>query len=378
MQTHHSGSSHSRTLDLRKNNNMTASWRSKPTLFLVCLLLSATGALPGQFQLEPLNATVLLGSDVRFNASMQGLWNVMTWTVGEFLVTTVLNSGEITSDPEMFSARFCSIGDTSCVEFTIQNVSHHESGPVICSVQGDYGSKTAQLYVQESGTLHIMGGNVTVMQEEQVEFQCVLSKWFPIPTVSWTWNNEAVNSSLYNTTSMTAGDSFISTSVLKFQAVRDTHVECRATLESLTSPQSSSVYLVVVPKPTDWTVLIAVVVSIGSFALLVLLIFGIIFCYKRRKEKKTTYENEMRRVRTQSQISTVHVAGQNQGQVNPGYVPSGQTSIAPSELNDSGFFQANGSTVFESPDVVNSTNTGNAYISVDKPAFRRHRHVTIV
>ncbi|KAF3841442.1 hypothetical protein F7725_007304, partial [Dissostichus mawsoni] len=201
--------------------------------------------------------------------------------------------GNITSSSEQFSARFCSSRDPSCVEFTIQN----------------------------SGTVNIMGGNVTVTQDEQVEFQCVSSKWFPIPTVSWTWNSEAVNSSLYNTTSIADGDFFNCTSVLKFQAVRDTQIECRATM-TLASPQSSSVYLVVVPKPTDWTVLIAVVVSIGSFALLVLLIIGIIFCYKRRKEK----------------------------------------SVAPSELTDSGFFPANGS-FSEMPDVVNSTHTGNAYLT---------------
>ncbi|KAF3841443.1 hypothetical protein F7725_007305 [Dissostichus mawsoni] len=32
----------------------------------------------GQFQLEPLNATVLHGSAVRFNATVQGAWKVMT------------------------------------------------------------------------------------------------------------------------------------------------------------------------------------------------------------------------------------------------------------------------------------------------------------
>ncbi|KAI4813648.1 hypothetical protein KUCAC02_002882 [Chaenocephalus aceratus] len=310
---------------------MSASWRSQPNLLLVCLFLSATGAVSEQFQLEPLNATVLHGSAVRFNATVQGAWKIMTWSVGGLLVTTVTDIGDNISISEQFSPRFCSSGDTSCVEFTIQNVTRSEGGAVTCFVQGNYGSKTAQLYVQESGTVNIMGGNVTVAQDEQVELQCVSSKWFPIPTVSWTWNSEAVNSSLYNTTSMADGDFFNCTSVLKFQAVRDTQIECRATVETLASPQSSSVYLEVVPKPTDWTVLIAVVVSIGSFALLVLLIIGIIFCYKRRKEKKTKYEDEMsRRVRTQSQISTV--------QENPGYVPEGQTSVTPTDFTDSGFF----------------------------------------
>ncbi len=90
-----------------------------------------------------------------------------------------------------------------------------------------------------------MGGNVTVMEDQQVEFQCETFGWFPIPTVSWTQNGEVVNSSLYNTTSMADGDSFNSTSVLKFQAVRNTTVECQATVPTLTKPQSSSVFLVV-------------------------------------------------------------------------------------------------------------------------------------
>ncbi|KAJ4929796.1 hypothetical protein JOQ06_018817 [Pogonophryne albipinna] len=138
------------TLDLRNNNNnnMSASWRSQPNLLLVCLLLSATGTVSEQFQLEPLNATVLHGSAVRFNATVQGAWKVMTWSVGGLMVTTVPDIGDIISFSEQFSARFCSSSDTSCVEFTIQNVTRSKGGAVTCSVQGNYGSKTAQLYVQ--------------------------------------------------------------------------------------------------------------------------------------------------------------------------------------------------------------------------------------
>lgn len=105
-------------------------------------------AVPGQFQLEPLNSTVLQGSDVRFNATVQGIWRIMTWHVGGLLVLTVPISGDITSSSKLFSARFCFSSDTTCVEFTIHNVTRRESGPVICIVQGEYGSKTAQLQVQ--------------------------------------------------------------------------------------------------------------------------------------------------------------------------------------------------------------------------------------
>ncbi|KAI3373406.1 hypothetical protein L3Q82_022013 [Scortum barcoo] len=290
------------------------------------LVLYKDKALSQEFQLQPLNLTVLQGSHVKFNATVGGKWDFMTWTVQGFLVLTVPVTN-INISSGQFSAGFCSGGDTSCVEFTIHNVTRKEAGPVICTVQGDYGSKMAQLYVQESGTVSIVGGNVTVVQDQQVEFQCETSAWYPIPTVSWTRNGEVVNSSLYNTTTTAYGDFFNSTSVLTFQAVSNATVECIASVPALTNPQSSSVLLVVVPKPPDWTVLIAVVVSIGGAALLVLLIIGIVFCYKRRKEKQPNYQDEMsKRVGTQSQISGASVAGQRKGQVNAGYLPEGQTS----------------------------------------------------
>ncbi|XP_031166746.2 immunoglobulin superfamily member 5 isoform X2 [Sander lucioperca] len=354
---------------------MTVSWRSRPKLFRICLLLCATG-VSGLFQLQPLKSNVLQGSDARFNATVQGNWQFMTWTFQEILVLSFFSNGDITSSKEQFSARFCSGGDTSCVEFSIHNVSRNESGPVICIVLGGR-SETAQLEVQERGTVNIKGENVTVIQGQQVEFLCVTSAWYPTPTVSWTWNGQAVNSSLYNTSSMADGDTFNSTSVLKFQAESNTTVECRATVQALTNPESSSVFLVVVPKPPDWTVLIAVVLSFGGSALLALLIIGIIFCYKRRKEKQTNYQDEMsKRVRTQSQLSVVNAAGQGVYE-NTGYVSEDQTSVAPSEHTDSGFWQPIGSNVNEVP--VYSIHVANDYDNtVDQSGFRKHRHVTIV
>ncbi|KAF3706744.1 Immunoglobulin superfamily member 5 [Channa argus] len=349
---------------------MAVSWKSWPNLLWIYLILGTTG-VSGQFELQPLNSTVLQGSDVRFRATVQGQWNVMTWNVGGFLVLTVVVPGNITSSSQ-FSATFCS-SDDSCVDFTIHNVSRRDSGPVICSVQGQYGSRTAQLNVEESGTVSIMGGNVTVEKEQHVEFKCITTAWFPKPAVSWAQNGQDVNTSLYNTTSMFDGDSYTSTSVLQFQAVTNTTVECQATVQTLINPKTTSVFLSVVPKPPDWTVLIAVVVSFGGCALLVLLILGIIFCYRRRKEKQSSYQDEMsRRVRRQSQ---------GQGQVNTGYVPEGRTSAAASELNDSGFCQANGSNIAERPDVKSNQTEkdySSAYHNVDQSCFRKHRHVTIV
>lgn len=104
------------------------------------------------------------------------------------------------------------------------------------------------LCLSESGTVSIMGGNMTVAQDQHVEFQCVTTAWFPESSISWTRNGQFVDSSLYNTTSMDDGDSFNSTSVLQFQAVSDTTVECLATVQTLTKPKTSSVFLVIGKK----------------------------------------------------------------------------------------------------------------------------------
>ena len=89
---------------------------------------------------------------------------------------------------------------------------------------------------------------MSVEHGQDVEFQCVTTAWFPNPTVSWSQDGGAVDSSLYNTTIMADGDYFNSSSFLKFQAVSSTTVECLATVSTLTVPQSSSVFLTVGKK----------------------------------------------------------------------------------------------------------------------------------
>ncbi|KAK7925395.1 hypothetical protein WMY93_007705 [Mugilogobius chulae] len=297
----------------------------------------------------------------------------MFWTVNTFVVLTMASSGNFTATSSRFSARLCGSGST-CVEFTIYNLTRQDSGSVICTVQGDFSPKTAQLTVQESGSVGILGGTQTVKQDEQVEFQCEAIGWFPSATISWTVNGYTVNSSLLNTTDVASGDAYNSTSVYKFQAVRNSTVTCLATVLTLPNPKSSSVQLVVIPKPTDWTVLIAIVVSFSSFALVVLLIIGIIFCYKRRKEKQPTYQEEMMRQRTQSQLSN-RPTPQKQGHVNQVFTIDGQTSLPSSGRSDSGFFQNNGLPLYGQATTEN--NQRNGYNGIEL-GFPKHRHVTIV
>ncbi|XP_029483649.1 immunoglobulin superfamily member 5 isoform X7 [Oncorhynchus nerka] len=294
------------------------------SVFFTLLLLYATG-VSGVPQLEPLNVTVLRGSEARFNISLSEAWYSMSWMLKSVLVLTI-NSGT------------------------------------------------------ESGTVRIVGGNITVAQGHQAIVQCEASGWFPKPTVSWVVDGVMVDQNSYNSSSEALDSLYNSISFLTVRGVNSVQVKCLASVSALTTPLSSSIYLVV--EPQDWTVLIAVVCSIGGFALLVLLILGIVFCCKRRKEAKSSYQKEMGRTRSQIEMSGGAV-GQRQGKENPAYVIDGQTTgVTHSEFNDSGYIQTSYTKHFEIPDLVNGNQAENghasAYNVLAGTGVRKHRHVTIV
>lgn len=103
----------------------------------------------------------------------------------------------------------------------------------------------------ESGTVSITGGGLTVEKEQRVEFQCLTSGWYPQPTIGWSLNGQPADSSQYNSSSAAVGDTFNSTSVLTFQAVSSTTVECWATVLALSRPKASQVFLAVGKERTS-------------------------------------------------------------------------------------------------------------------------------
>lgn len=133
---------------------MTLSVVNVPYTSFSCLCISfcvsvCAAVAQKQFQLEPLNSTVLQGRDANFTATVQGTWQVMTWSAGNNLVLTFLYDGN-TSVPssDQYSATLCSNGDKNCVVFTIHNVNRSLPGDIICFVQTGFGNKRAQLNVQ--------------------------------------------------------------------------------------------------------------------------------------------------------------------------------------------------------------------------------------
>ncbi|KAK0154743.1 Immunoglobulin superfamily member 5 [Merluccius polli] len=290
-----------------------------------------------ELQLKPLNPAVLLGSNVSFTAT-------------ELLVLTInRDTGALPSAPR-YQARNISTNDRSAWEFSIVNVTHDDSGPIVCTIQGLTGARHSQPL--ERGTVDIVTGNLTVKHGKEAEFRCEASG---LPTVSWWLDGVAANTTLYNTTSQTQGTLSNSTSVLRVQAVRDTAVQCRAALAAATV--SRSVYLVVVP---DWTVLIAVVVSFGGAALLVLLIIGIIFCCRWKKEKgKGGRGVEVQHSRKRDQLTW-----DLQWMIKEGETASVDSGLSPS--------------IHEIPSEYQNQTSAHGSTEVYALQFTKHRHATIV
>ncbi|XP_037402972.1 immunoglobulin superfamily member 5 [Pygocentrus nattereri] len=352
------------------------------TFALAAVLLFIMGGVTAQVQLEPQNSVVLQSSDARFNCSTrQQAWTVMIWSLNGRLALTILEASGMLNSSNRFSAIDYSTAGESKWEFIIRNVSRNDSGEVSCQIQGSE-PVTTGLSVQESGSVEVLGTNWTVMEGDQVVFQCLAAGWFPTPQLSWTVADTLVDQQLFNTSSVEVGTLVNSNSTLKFTAVHNVSVACLASIPALIIPQRSSVFLVVekVEKPVhrDQTVLIAVIVSVIAVVLLILIIITIVLCCKRRKRAQTNYQGEARAHSQPPKEGAAH-PGEGQGQDNLGYVTDPKANDTNSEYTDSGFWKFNYISTIQVPDVVKSNQEANDhYGTLGDNGVRKHRHVTIV
>ncbi|XP_022536728.2 immunoglobulin superfamily member 5 [Astyanax mexicanus] len=353
------------------------------TFALAALLLFISGGVSAEVVLEPQNEWVLRTANASFNCSTKPTgWTIMIWSLNGVLALAIAEGRGVLDGSERFSALNHSTTAQAKWEFIIRNVSRNDAGQVSCQVQSTE-TVTAGLSVQESGSVEIVGSNRTVMEGDQVVFQCLAAGWFPTPQISWTTNGTPVDQQFFNTSSVEVGTLVNSNSTVRLTAVSNVSVACLASIPALTTPQQSSVLLIVekVEKPSgiDRTVLIAVTVSVSAVVLIVLIIIAIVFCCKRRRAK-SSYQEEARshaRSQTAGDIPT----RERQGQDNLGYVTDPKANDTSSELTDSGIWQSSHISTIQMPHVINgSQRDNNLYVShpVGENGVRKHRHVTIV
>ncbi|XP_041947303.1 immunoglobulin superfamily member 5 isoform X2 [Alosa sapidissima] len=297
-----------------------------------------------EVQLEPRDSAVLLGSEASFNCSLKDPWSVMTWLFNGRVALTISKDYGVLQNTTRFTAANYTTNEVYKWEFTIMNVTRNDSGVITCDVQNI--QRRAHLSIQESGTVSIKGGNITVRPDEQVFFVCVASGWFPEPQVSWNINGKMADTENYNTTVETAGTLLNSNSTLSISAVESAEVQCLAKVPALFTPQTTSVFLIVdkTNLQPDRTWLIAIIVTFSLVALVVLVIIGIILFCKRKNANKSSSKGNV--------MNPSQNAEETHGKDNPGYITNGDRS-------HSNFITVNN---YQIPD-MNQTSSGQQNVS---------------
>ncbi|XP_034723774.1 immunoglobulin superfamily member 5 isoform X5 [Etheostoma cragini] len=214
---------------------------------LVLLLSSRIQAVGAQMKLSPGTLTVLRGEEARLTCSTSNTqWTVMVWLMNGTSVLTISKEiGVLPSiNPNVMAEKSSDSQGDSWV-FVLKNTQRHNQGQVTCDLQG-IDRKTASLFVQEKGSVRVIGEDKLAFKGQLVPFECQAAGWYPQPTLQWQVNNKKVSQGEYNISSEELGKSLFNvTSNLNFTAAQSSNVDCLASVSALPTPLKSSVRLTV-------------------------------------------------------------------------------------------------------------------------------------
>ncbi|XP_044858439.1 immunoglobulin superfamily member 5 isoform X6 [Mauremys mutica] len=98
----------------------------------------------------PANATVLAGSEARFNCTVSQGWQIIIWLLNGNAVLTTIHLGGAVVTLDRFTQQNYTSGETFTSELIIHNVQQSDSGKIECSIQLGIPNSYAFLSVQES------------------------------------------------------------------------------------------------------------------------------------------------------------------------------------------------------------------------------------
>ncbi|KAM3616294.1 uncharacterized protein V6R79_015622 [Siganus canaliculatus] len=296
------------------------------TSFLLLVFLLWCPVYDGaQMTLTPERLTVLRGEDAFFTCSPnKAPWTVMVWSLNNAVILTISkDTGVLPSIIPNVTAK--EQGSNWVLNLT--NTQREHQGEVTCDLQGN-NRGTSNLFVQEKGSVKVLGNDKLAFQGRSVLFECQAAGWFPRPTLKWKVGDTEVSPDHYNTSSVESeGNLFTVSSNLSVTAVKSSVVYCFASVSPPTSLLNSSVRLTVVAEVVhevnDCTVPLAVTASLTAFLLLLLLCIGAVLWYIRRRQAKSSPQEA---IRSDQSVSWRDVVAQaTGGKVNQGYSGEGPT-----------------------------------------------------
>ncbi|XP_031608572.1 immunoglobulin superfamily member 5 isoform X1 [Oreochromis aureus] len=327
------------------------------TFPLLVLLLSWRTEVEAQIKLFPENLTVLRGEKARFTCTpSNSQWTAMIWLLNGEVALTISNEHGVLQSPDT-NLNLMAEKKKDGWMLVLNNTERHDQGEVTCDLQG-IDRKTARLFVQEKGSVKILGNNRLAFQRDSVLFECEAAGWHPEPVLKWEVNNKEVSPSEYNISSEESRESlFTVTSNLSVLAAKSSHVDCLASVSALPEPLKSTISLKVVAEVLEeegyCTVPLAITASLSGFLVLLLLCICTVLCYRQRRQAKTSPQEVLRF--DQSVFSRSVDADAPGGKVNLGYSSESSTDA----VNSEGVWETRRQMDFVSfrkvPDVVSSS-----------------------
>lgn len=337
-------------------------------LLFVFLLWCGIHADGAQMTLKPERLTVLRGEEACFTCSPPTtLWTVMVWSLNnEVILTISKDSGVLPSIIPNVTAK----EQRSDWVLILKNTERENQGQVTCDLQG-IDRKTASLFVQEKGSVKVLGNDKLAFQGHSVLFECQAAGWYPKPALRWRVGDTEVSPGDYNIScEESGGNLFTVSSNLSVTAVKTSDVHCLASVSTLTSPLESSVRLTVVAEVVheihDCTVPLAVTASLTAFLLLLLLCIGAVLWYIRRRQAKSSPQEAIRFDQSVSRRDVVAEA--TGGKVNQGYSSEGPTDAVYNTSFTETESQMDFDTFLKVPDVA-SSNTLSLHSENQAPVY---------
>ncbi|NWW43476.1 IGSF5 protein, partial [Pedionomus torquatus] len=242
----------------------------------------------------PTNATVLAGSEARFNCTVSEGWVILIWLSNGSPVLSISSS----QGPFETSGRFTSQNYTDSNGFTSELIIHNtqlsDSGKIECSVQ-QANSKFAFLSVQVNGSLAIKNNTLTVKENETIEIVCEALGWAPAPDIAWMANDSFIDKSKYVTQHSQGSNGLHNALSILTLTLTDTEIlTCLADIEALPNPQNTTITCIFVNSTLEnaysedsrstWVIVLAVVLSLVGIILLIIIIVVVVRCCCLKKK----------------------------------------------------------------------------------------------
>lgn len=302
---------------------------------LLVLLLSCRIQVGAEMKLSPETLTVLRGEETRLTCSTSNpQWTVMVWLLNGMVVLTISKGNGVLPliNPNV-TAEKSPVSQGDSWVFVLKNTERHNQGQVTCDLQG-IDRKTTSLFVQEKGSVKVLGDDMLAFKGQSILFECQAAGWFPQPTLQWQVNDKKVSQGAYNISSESGKSLFTVTSNLSVTAAKSSHVDCLASVSALPTPLKSSVRLTVVAEVlqegNDCTVPLALTTALSALLLLLLLCICTVLWYRQRRQAKPSPQEAI--WFDQSVRGRISVAGATGGKVNLGYSSEGPTDAVHNEL----------------------------------------------